>query len=221
MASDEFDWDGYWAGSVDGGPMDANGSARHLDLLNRFLGDVGVPSSFADVGCGEGLAAAAVAESHPETTVRGYDVSPTVIRRNRGAYDLANLSFAVASLPDPDIDRRFEVVYCYVTLHYVREIERAVEDLYDLVEPGGHLVVGHPNEATGRVYGEGIEEGTPLRRRFRFVCEGANLLSRERIGELLDAPVSDYWERVDAPDDASGPEHCNPCTVVAKPGPGG
>lgn len=217
MTADDFDWDGYWDGTVDGGPMDANGSAARLDLLERFIEEVGVPSSFADVGCGEAYAAAAVAESHPGTEVRGYDVSPTVIGRNRERHDLPNLAFSVASLPDPDIDRRFEMVHCYVTLHYVREIERGIEDLYDLVEPGGHLVASHPNGATGRVYGEGIEEGTSLRHRFRLVCEGENLVSRERIGDLLGAPTSDYWERVDAPDEASGPDGCNPCTVVAKP----
>jgi len=212
-----FNWDGYWKGTVDGGSMDANGSVARLDSLDTFISDVGVPASFADIGCGVARAAAHVAETHPETTVKGYDISPTVIEQNRADYDLSNLSFGVAELPSLDINHQFEMVHCYVTLHYVREIKQAVEDLYDLVESGGHLIVSYPNDATEQVYGEGIDEGTPLRKRFQLVCDGVNTISQQRIGELLDAPVFDYWKWTDAPDEASGPDGCNPCSVVAKP----
>ena len=212
-----FNWDGYWKGTVEGGPMNANGSVARLDSLDTFISDVGAPASFADIGCGEARAVAHVAETHTETTVKGYDISPTVIEQNRADYDLPNLSFGVAELPSPNINHQFEMVHCYVTLHYVREIEQAVEDLYDLVESGGHLVVSYPNDATEQVYGEGIDEGTPLRKRFQIVCDGVNTISQQRIGELLDAPVFDYWEWTDAPDEASGPDGCNPCSVVTKP----
>ncbi|PSQ18315.1 hypothetical protein BRD00_05480 [Halobacteriales archaeon QS_8_69_26] len=215
---DTIDWDGYWRGDVDGGPMDAAASSDTVEYLVRFVGEVGVPRSFAAVGCGEGAVPATVASEYPETEVWGYDVSESVIDRNRSQYGAQeNLSFGVASLPETGIDRQFGVVYCYATLPYVRDVELALRDLYSLVEPGGYLVVNYPNEEFCETYAEGIEEGTPLYRRFELVCNRVNEISRDRIATLLGVPAHDYWDFVDAPDDVHGALSWYPCVYVQKP----
>lgn len=186
-----IDWDGYWRGEVDGGPMDAMASADRVAYLRRFLDEVGPPRSFAAIGCGDGTVPRVVASEFPDAAVWGYDVSDAVIARAREEHaDLANLSFAVASLPDPDVDRSFDVVYCFATLPYVRDVERAVRDLYALVAPGGHLVVNYPNEEFCETYAAGIDEGRPhtsgsnwsvtVRTRFR-ASESKRCSARERM----------------------------------------
>ena len=55
-------------------------------------------------------------------------------------------------LPEPEVDRRFDLVYCYATLHYVEAVERALRALYELVRPGGHLVFNYPNRLTRAEY---------------------------------------------------------------------
>lgn len=211
-----FDWDGYWRGDVDGGPMDAMASADKTAYLRQFVEAVGVPDSFAAIGCGDGVVPATIAREYPETDARGYDVAESAIRQNQEQYDRENLSFAVASLPDPGIDRRFDLVYCFTTLPYVRDVEQALLDLYDLVAPGGHLVVQFPSEEFCETYAEGIEEGTPLHERFELVCDGVNAISRDRVETVLDAPTRDYWAFVDAPDDVHGGLSWFPCVFVEK-----
>lgn len=213
-----LDWDAYWRGEVDGGPMDAGASTDKVRYLERFFDDWGVPGSFASVGCGDGTVPAFVATEYPEVDAWGFDVSESVVVRNRERYaSLESVAFEVASLPNPAIDRAFEFVYCYATLPYVRDVERAVRDLYELVEPGGCLVLHYPNPELCETYADGITEGTPLYRRFELVCERENELTRDRIETLLNTDVRDYWERVDAPDDVHGTLTWMPCVYAEKP----
>lgn len=216
--SDTIDWDSYWRGEVDGGPMEAGASADKLTYLERFLSAVGTPDSFAAVGCGDGTVPEMVASNYPETTLCGYDVAASVIEQNREEFESRDtLSFEVASLPDPAIDRQFEIVYCFATLMYVREIEQAICDLYALVEPGGYLIVNYPNEELCETYAAGIEEGTPLYRRFKLVCNRVNKLSRDRIETLLGTETVDYWAFVDASAAVHEPLSWFPCVFVQKP----
>lgn len=197
--------------------MEAGASADKLTYLERFLSDAGTPDSFAAVGCGDGTVPEMVASNYPETTVYGYDIAESVIEQKREEFaSRESLSFGVASLPDPDIDRQFEIVYCFATLIYAREIERAICDLYSLVEPGGYLIINYPNEELCETYADGIEEGTPMCRRFKLVCNGVNEISRDRIEALLETDTFDYWDFIDAPDDVHGPLSWLPCVLVQK-----
>lgn len=198
--------------------MDAAASADKGEYLERFISETGVPESFAAVGCGSGVIPETIAAIDPDIDVWGYDVAESVIRQNRKRYsECDNLSFAVAELPNPDIDRQFELVYCFATLQYVRDIEQAIGDLYAMVEPGGHLVVNYPNEEFCDTYAEGIEEGTPSYRRFELVCNGVNKISRDRISAVLGVPTHDFWDAVGAPDDVHGALSWYPCVYVRKP----
>lgn len=214
-----FDWKAYWRGDVDGGPMNAHACDEDtIDHLCRFFERTIVPDSFAAVGCGEGPVPAGVARRYPDADVWGYDVSETAVENARERHgDRTTLSFGVASVPDPGIDRVFDVVWCVHTLDYVRDVERAVADLYDLVAPGGHLIVRYPNPEVCETYGENVEPGTPLYDRFSLVCEGVNRISRERVDELLAGEVRDFWAVVDAPEDVHGTLSWDPTVAISKP----
>lgn len=125
--------------------------------------------------------------------------------------DVPNVSFETAVLPAFDVDRRFDFAYTYATLHYVREVETAIRAIYRRVRPGGCLVCNYPNRETREEYRD--VEGK-LRERFRLVCGGENLTSRDRIAGLLDADVRDFWEVTDA--DGPYVRSSNPCVVVEK-----
>lgn len=209
-----FDWDEYWR-TWDGESDEdytASVSGGHFDRLERFFERTGVPADAAFVGCGPGILANAVAAAHPGTQVVGYDAAEIVITRNREVHsDRPNVSFGIAVLPEFEVERWFELVFCYATLHYVRDSERAVENLYRRVRPGGHLVCNYPNEA----YREDHREVTgKLRERLKLPIEGENLLSRPRINEILGADTRNSWELVDAEGPFVRPS--NPCVVVEK-----
>lgn len=212
--ADTIDWDAYWAAWEEDGEEDypAAVSGHHADLLERFIDRVAVPESAAFVGCGPGDLAAAVANAHPEFRIVGFDAAETVLARNRDTYaDVPNLSFERTVLPAFDPDEAFGLVFCYATLHYVREIERALESLFGSVTPGGHLVFNYPSDAYRDAHR--VAEGE-LRDRLQPVLEGANVLSRADLRALFDREVRDFWTAVGADGPFVRPE--NPCVFVEK-----
>jgi len=219
MSDDTFDWEAYWRGDRDGGPMDATPlSADDVDHLATFFERVGVPDSVADVGCADGTFAAALARAFPDVDVRGYDVSPSAVETARERHgDRPNLAFSIARLPGLDLDRRFGVVWCVHTLDYVRDVELALLELYDRVAPGGHLIARYPSPEVCETYGENLDPGTPLYDRFELVCEGVNRITRERIADLLGGAVRDFWALVDAPEEVHGTLSWDPTVAVSKP----
>lgn len=195
------DWTSYYDGDYD--RVAYIGRDAMPDLLARFIERVGRPDSFASVGCGPAVAEFELAERYPGTDFHCYDVAERVVADNRALAadrNLDNLSFAVDALPDLDVDREFDLVYCVATLYFVRDAERAVRALYDRVRPGGHLAFNYPNRHTRRTFDR--EFDGDRRDLFRHVLDGDNLLSRDRVRDLLDADPCDYWTAVDAADRA-------------------
>lgn len=181
------------------------------DLLARFVERAATPddggpetvgdrpADLASFGCGPAVVPFALAERFPELDVYGYDLSETVVRDNRRLADergLDNLHFAVDELPNLETDRRFDVVYCVATLYFVADPEPALRALYDRVRPGCHLVVNYPTEELRRVVREEFDERK--REAFHLVRDGVNLLTRERVGEVLGTEPRDYWTAVGA-----------------------
>lgn len=174
------------------------------DLLARFLETVAAdggefPADLASFGCGPAVVPFELAERFPDLDVYGYDLSETVVRDNRrlaAERGLENLRFAVDELPDLTTDREFDVVYCVATLYFVADPEPALRALYDRVREGGYLIVNYPTEQLRRVVREEFDERK--REAFRLVRDGKNLITRERVGEVLGAEPRDYWSAVDA-----------------------
>ncbi|QLH76707.1 methyltransferase domain-containing protein [Halosimplex rubrum] len=175
------------------------------EYVDRFLDETGAdPDSFASVGCGPAVTEFALAERHPDMEFYCCDISEDVIRDDHEVADrrdLSNISFRVRSLPDLDVGREFDIVYCMATLYFVEAIEDAIEALYDHVEPGGYLIFNYPNEATREWL-----RGQPEQKRefFALVDSGTNLITRTEIERLLGTEASDYWSFVGAADQRSG-----------------
>ncbi len=210
-----IDWDDYWRGADDDDRAAASPVAMHADeVLAAFLAETGVPDAVADVGCGAGAAAFHVAERFPETTVVGYDAAAPALAANRERADergIDDVSFERAVLPDFAPDRRFGVVFSYFTLCYVRDVERALEHLYDAVAPGGYLVVNYQTEGARERWREmagGPDErfaDSPFdpdtfEERFAALLAGDSVLSAERIEAVLGTAPERVWSVVDRPD---------------------
>jgi len=218
-----IDWDEFWR-EADEARRNAAATGQYgkADLIERFFEAVGTPEDLGSFGCGPAHAEFAVADLFPDVDVYGYDVARSVIAENRASgadRGIENVSFAVDRLPDLATDRSFDLVYCVGTLYYVPAIERAVEALYERVRPGGHLVVDYPNRLTPAAYRRVIadaddpEEEAWYRDRFSVVLDRENLLSYDRIHELLGRWPRSYYSLVDA---QSASARAAPCVYVPK-----
>ena len=197
-----IDWDEYWNGADERRREDTSPSADlvlepFLEFLAAKLPDG--PDAYADVGCGPGDLVFAVAERYPDATAVGYDAAEAVLAANRERAREGDRSarFERAVLPTFEPDRQFDVVSCLFTLSYVEDAEGAIASLYEAVKPGGYLVIHYPNRLAQTHYSgiaesprEYLGEDSPwapetFADRFELVINGENLLSYERVHEVL------------------------------------
>lgn len=228
-----IDWDAYWTDADEQLRAEASPSAQHAaEVIADFVAARGGADAVADVGCGTGAATFAVADRHPGTTVVGYDAAEPVLAENRErARDdgIDDVRFERAVLPEFDPDRQFDVVFSYFTLQYVRDVERALESLYDAVAPGGVLAFNYLNE-DGRAYclqSAADPEANADRAfvfdpeqytdRFRALLDGDSVLTQARIEDTLGVEPRDVYAVVDRPDKQWAWHHA-PLVYVPKPG---
>jgi 2-polyprenyl-3-methyl-5-hydroxy-6-metoxy-1,4-benzoquinol methylase len=112
---------------------------RLLDLQN---GDVAL-----DVGCGSGILAGMLAQ-HPNVQVIGVDGSPSAISFARDKYHFPNLEFReglVDALNLNDV-RITKIAFLEVIEHiYPDQGLKTLRQFYELLAPGGRLVISTPN----------------------------------------------------------------------------
>lgn len=204
-----IDWTEYWNDADDADREDASPSAAYvLDPLLEFLESRGGVDSLADVGCGTGTVAFAVADRYPDAAVTGYDAAEPVVaddRERAGERGVSTLDFVQATLPDFEPDRRFDVVCSFYTLCYVPDVERALRALYDAVAPGGALVLTYHNRLAQSHFQrvadapeEHLGDESPwdpgrFEDRFQAVLDGESLLSHERIHDVLGTWPRSVW----------------------------
>jgi len=182
-----IDWNEHWALHEE--PEGATQFAVEMaERVGRFIDERDV-SDAADFGCGPATTLFELAGMYPTTDFYGFDFAETIIRENReraeeDRYD--NLFFELDSLPTPKTLRRFDLVLCFSTLHYVKEIEEAVRSLFRLVNPGGHLIFNYPNVYSKKAKEKEIrpDDGCS-RRRFSVLLSGENLTSQREIRRIL------------------------------------
>lgn len=197
-----IDWDAFWERADEERRGDTSPSADlvagpFMEFLTTSLPDG--PDAYADVGCGPGDLVFEVADRFPDATAIGYDSADAVLveNRERAREADADVAFEQTVLPEFDPDRRFDVVSCLFTLCYVADVEKAVKNLYDAVEPGGYLVLHYHNRLARSHYGsiaesphefldeDSVWDPETFTDRFELVVTGESLLSYERIHELL------------------------------------
>lgn len=144
-----FDWNKHWKATCE--PEEARKFAvKMADMICDFMQNKKV-QSVADYGCGPATLLFTLAERFPQTEFYGFDVATFVIQKDIKKalhFDLQNLYFEQDGLPSPRRERTYDLVVCFATLHYIKEIERAVKNLFELVNPKGYLIFNYPNVYT-------------------------------------------------------------------------
>ena len=102
-----------------------------LELLNAQSGEC-----ILDLGCGTGHLTARIAETG--ALVVGVDRSPEMIRQAREKYP--SLHFEVMDAREISLDGTFDAVFSNATLHWIKEQERVIAGIKNLLRPGGRFV---------------------------------------------------------------------------------
>lgn len=216
--AEPIDWSTFWAEAEEERRRSAHvGQFGKAALLNRFFDEKFVPQSMASFGCGPASCPFKIAKHYPEMEVHGYDSSEYIINKNRiraRKAELENIEFFTEQLPDVETKQMYDIVYCYAALHYVRDIEAALQALYERVAEGGFLIFNYPNTLTRSKYQRDLDSEAS-RKRFALVLAGENLLSYRSIRNILGSEPRSYWSLVDAPD-VPWVGRSNPCVYVKK-----
>jgi 2-polyprenyl-3-methyl-5-hydroxy-6-metoxy-1,4-benzoquinol methylase len=134
----------------------------------------------ADLGCGTGRFSGLLAGAYGE--VLAVDVSGRELELARTRHPAENVRYEQRSLLDvtPATDGRFDLVLSVNTLFHLRDHDRVLPHVRDLVAPGGWAVL------VDIVSPDGARARTPLMHRWYGVGEAARTLRRRRS-------VSDAW----------------------------
>lgn len=103
-----------------------------VQLLNPRQGE-----RILDLGSGTGYLTNVIA--HAGARVIGIDNSPAMVDRARAAYP--DLDFRVLSATDFHFDTPFNAIFSNATLHWVLDKEKAIDNIYHALRPGGRLVL--------------------------------------------------------------------------------
>lgn len=209
-----IDWDAYWETTDrETLPEMEKAGERMARRMQRYFDSF--PETVADVGCGPAFMLFELAATHPETEFVGYDAAESIVSANTKHADddnIDNLTFQHGSLPDFAPGRTFQCITCIATLHYVADIETALETLFAHVDPGGVLIFNYPNTHTRQEYRTDPETDPD---RFELVLQGENLLTYEEIRRVLDRRPRSFWKAV-GEEDWRVVGQKNPCVVIEK-----
>ena len=114
---------------------------RWLPAMPDVVARLEAGARVADVGCGSGTAALAMALAYPKSTVIGFDIDPRAVARARdraGRSELTNLSIEL--IPAAELPAGFDLITTFDVIH-------------DLT---------HPVAALGRIHAALVEDGTYL-----------------------------------------------------------
>ncbi|MBA2176778.1 class I SAM-dependent methyltransferase [Halobacillus locisalis] len=115
-----------------------------------------------DLSCGAGYGTHMVAKHRKDQVdeVIGADLDKEIIDYAKGAYYHPNSSFIVEDATNRTLKDKigtFDVVLSFETYEHIEDEEKLLANYYDLLKPGGSLIVSTP---FGK--GRGIECGSPF-----------------------------------------------------------
>jgi SAM-dependent methyltransferase len=89
---------------------------------------------------------------------------------------------------------KFDLIFCIASLHYVKNIKKAVQELFDRTADNGFLIFNYPNRNSMYWYRNWIKvDDFDQKKRFSLVLNGTNLLTLPEIESLLKRKASNFW----------------------------
>jgi SAM-dependent methyltransferase len=127
-----------------------------LGLRRGFLlGEVQRGDRALDLGCGEGLFTAALAEAGADAV--GVEVAEAALARARAAHPELDFRIAPIDGPLPFDDGAFDLVWASEVIEHVADTEHRLREVRRVLAPGGRLLVTTPNHPRLAVAVRGIE----------------------------------------------------------------
>ena len=182
-----IDWEEHWAKREEQEDV-TEFNIKMAERLKKFIQDKPI-RTVADYGSGPATIIFNLAQAFPKIFFNGYDSAASVIEKNREKVrnlPLGNIRFGQDALPLLSGKEKYDIVLCFATLHYVEDVKKAIEELYDKVGSGGYLFFNYPSLLTMREYRRRVKpDDVYMIRRFALLLAGRNLLSIRRIKEIL------------------------------------
>ena len=195
MGNSAFDWENYWSTTDE--PEGATKFA--LDMAKRFeplIREENV-GTFADVGCGPATMLFVLAKMFPDIEFTGYDIAPSLVANNNNTArekGISNIKFETAILPDVQLGMKYDLVSCVSVLHYILDIETAIQKLYEHVKPGGYLIFNYPNRYTMWAQRKYIEPSdAEMQERFKIILAGQNLITQRDIKKITKTTPKKFY----------------------------
>lgn len=107
-----------------------------LKIINeaRFTGNENV----LDIGCGDGKITAEITQKVPYGQVFGIDASPSMIDQAKKYYsNVGNLSFYVKNATDFCFDTKFDYIFSFFALHWVKNKTKVFQLVFDVLKNNG------------------------------------------------------------------------------------
>lgn len=135
-------------------------AAEQIDVMLRVIEATGKPpSSFADLGCGNGILAGTILSRYPEARGALVDFSDPMLEEARAqlSQHLPKLSFISADLRNKEwlrlieIQRPFEAIVSGYAIHHLTDSRKRelYQEIFDLLAPGGlFLNMDHVSSST-------------------------------------------------------------------------
>ncbi|MBA3816772.1 MAG: methyltransferase domain-containing protein [Parachlamydiaceae bacterium] len=112
-------------------------AARLLNSLS-LKGDEGI----LDIGCGDGKITALLAKKVTHGFVLGIDPSDSMLSKaeiTRQENDLFNLTFQKGAAENFSLVQRFDHIIAIHVMHWVKDQEKALENIHTHLKPNGHI----------------------------------------------------------------------------------
>ena len=119
--------------------------------LKRMIGEQLPPvATLLDVGCGQGRSFRLLRDAFQPARLIGLDADPHSIELSREEAARENIPVelitgdcAKIALPDASVD----VIFCHQTFHHLVEQERALDEFWRVLKPGGMLLFAESTKA--------------------------------------------------------------------------
>lgn len=111
-------------------------------FVHRYLEQEDLhPKDILDIGCGIGELSLELSQRQPEARILAVDYSDGMIARAKKDYAAPNITHVLGSLEDVPADRRFDLIVSTHSFPYFPDKNKAARKMWDLLEPGGRLLV--------------------------------------------------------------------------------
>lgn len=116
---------------------------EHLARYN-FASQFVANKNVLDIACGTGYGSEMLAKAGA-AHVDGVDLSPSNIEYAKAHHQHEKITFRTGDITTYTSDTKYDVVVSFETIEHVQDYHKTLANLYQLLLPGGRLIISTPN----------------------------------------------------------------------------